>query len=78
MVQFTAIKMLRNGKWEDTSQPYPRCGTTVIVNAMEISSFADEPLASGDPACTISMTNGDQIVVNQAIEAVVEDLLDDE
>tara|TARA_R100000322_G_C5326829_1_gene162066 strand:- start:291 stop:527 length:237 start_codon:yes stop_codon:yes gene_type:complete len=78
MVQFTAIKMLRNGKWEDTSQHCPSGGTTVIINAMAISSFADEPLASGDPACTISMTNGDQIVVNQAIESVVEDLLDDE
>jgi uncharacterized protein YlzI (FlbEa/FlbD family) len=78
MVQFTAIKMLREGKWEDTSRRCPSGGTTVIINPMAISSFADEPLASGGPACTISMTNGDQIVVNQAIEAVVEDLLDEE
>jgi len=76
MIQFTAIKMFREGKWESMLKGHDGSGTLILVNPKEISSISDEPLASGDPACIIAMTNGDQIVADEAVHAAIEALVE--
>ena len=70
MIQFTAIKIFKEGEWFDTSKNNTAKGTIVLINPMKASSVTQEFLLNGDPACTITMTNGVQFMVNVDIADV--------
>tara|TARA_R110000751_G_scaffold98122_1_gene191018 strand:- start:428 stop:655 length:228 start_codon:yes stop_codon:yes gene_type:complete len=75
MTQFIAIKIFREGKWEDASRNNKAKGTIVMVNHLAISSIIEVQLLNGDPACTLAMTDGTQIMVNVDAVAAFEALI---
>ena len=77
MIQFTAIKIFRNGQWEDASQNNKAKGTTVMVSHQAISAIVEEQLLSGDPCCTLTLVDGTQITVNECATAAMEAVLEE-
>ena len=77
MIQFTAIKVFREGRWEDTSRNNEAKGTTVMVNHRTIASIIEAQLLSGDPCCTLTLVNGTQITVNECATAAMEAVLEE-
>jgi hypothetical protein len=72
MTQFTAIKIFREGKWEDASRNNKAKGTMVMINRRAVASIIEVFLFNGNPACTLAMIDGTQIMVNVDIETAFE------
>jgi hypothetical protein len=74
MIGLTAIKIYNEGQWHDTSKRNERGGTMVLINPIHVACVAQVFMLNGDPACTLTMVDGTQIMVNQDILVTWDDL----